>query len=370
MSKGQAGSSRDIELLGVLASGDSSRFEQLVARLQYEARQIVGAVLDEKHVDEAVSKAVDKAKDWLVSDAPFKVNHPSGYAKRLARNAVIDFARTCRGEALSEKEEKEIGTWIEGDWDAEDGRMGWSAIKAPETSSKAPTFKEYGFYIEHPWLVVLLRLPTCESWQDQLTIYNYLCNKLVGTGNRATSKLEYKTLKSQQDERWKRYKLITALIEGIEGFREQEVVKRFLWGLAVTDIAKVLDVSKPYVSKVVHKWLGLWGWDRLQVEKARALLLTHSLARAYISFGRKGPTGHLRRDEALGVELYNRVLTAPETKAYFANLKESEALGLLRACQSCHFYWYEKIENLYRDELDFMEAETEEEDGNGDWDDS
>jgi hypothetical protein len=371
ISKGQG----DIELLGALAGNDSSRFSRVIARLEGEARQIANELLDGENIEEAVSKARDKVIDWMRSDAAFRVNHPMAYARKLVHNAVIDYARTNKERAIPEDQIKEDLAWIDegmgyfgGDEEANEPTMkgGWHGVEVSQDHVgrdilKLPTIH----YPEHRWLRALQssNLARCADW--------------FFVGRR----------RNDINKRWAQYKLIMALIENIPGLREQHIMKHFLWGYRATDIAREYEVNKAYVSKVVNKWLRSWGWDKVQVERNRIVLLTHYLATLLTGYyktkaktyrklnrelndrmealvRRKWDTGRLTKEEdqeidrlleechtkarlehieeerTLCDELYHKVTKATETKACFSDLQESDSLGLLEICSTCYQYWY------------------------------
>lgn len=343
ISKGQ----RDIELLGVLTSNDSSRFNRVIARLQSEARQIASELLGRENIEEAVSKARDKVIDWMRSDAPFKVSHPMAYATILVRNAVIDYSRTTKERAIPEDQIKEDLAWIDGgmgyfgedeESNGQAGTGGWHGVKVSpgvlgQDMLKLPAIH----YPEHGWLRALRpeNLGRCGDWF------------LAGNSF------------SDVDKRWSQYKLIMALIENIPSLREQQIMKHFLWGYRTTDIAKELDISKAYISKVVTNWLKSWGWDKLQVARYRIILLTHCLAITYSKVAamidqkkqqlEKRKVYEDKRAEkvaALEYMLFRNIIKATETKAYFSDLEESDKLGLLWACETCNHLWYAP-ENLW-----------------------
>lgn len=331
ISKGQ----RDIELLGALTGNDSSQFNRVIARLEREARQIASGVLGRGDIEEAVSKAREKVIDWMKSDAPFKVRHPMAYATTLVRNAVIDYSRTTKERAIPEDQIKEDLAWIdegkgyfgEDEEDNEQAGAGvWHGVKVSpgvlgQDMLKLPAIH----YPEHVWLRALQpsNLARCADWF------------FAGYS------------KNDVDKRWSQYKLIMALIENIPSLREQQIMKHFLWGYRTTDIAKELDVSKAYISKVVTNWLKSWGWDKLQVARYRIILLTHCLATTYSKVAaridQKKQQLEKRKvyeDKRLEDMLFRNIIKATETKAYFSDLQESDNLGLLEVCSHCHYYWY------------------------------
>lgn len=324
-------SEKDIQLLSVLASGAAVKFKAIVEELTEEANSTANSL---NAPPDAVEKAIGKAIDWLGGTEPFRVNSPRSYAKRLVRNAIIDYGRTHKEEMVSEEEIKGELAWIdesmryfgEDEDSNEQARdSSWHGVKVGRNVMgrdflKLPTIH----YPEHGWLRALRpeNLARCADWF------------FVGRS------------KNDCDKRWSQYKLTMALIENIPSLREQQIIKYFLWGYSTTGIAKELDVSKAYVSKVITKWLKSWGWDKLQVDRNRIILLTHYLATTYSKVSKVKVRIDLAVSRGCADEreladmLYRNVTKATETKAYFSDLRESDSLGLLAACDECNGYWY------------------------------
>lgn len=394
----------DIELLAALINKDTAKFNQIIDRLRKEATEMAMVILDRQDVEDATSQAVDKAIDWLKGNAPHKVFHPWAYVKKFVHNAIVDYGRTYEGEALSEEDVKDIITWVEGgSWD-EEGRdrrseegLGWRAVKVKRTRqiSVAKAWErqlaEIGIEVHHPhpWLAMVDDLISRQGWLTYPgRAYEYLENKFRGTGIRIRGKQVILLLKNEQDKRWQQQKFLMALIDGIPGLREQEIMKYFLWGYRVTDIAARLDVTKAYISKVVGKWLGAWGWDKHQILKARLILLTHNLAKAYSFWYRKAkkearrqylilykrwqqygeydPKSSFAKDRLEEIlarmmatgpdetpymceELYNKVIVSVETRSFFSDLKREDAVDLFDTCRLCYEWWYLNLAERYRE---------------------
>jgi hypothetical protein len=398
MSKGW----KDIELLAALTSNNSPKFNQLIDRLREEARGL-SEILGNGEED-AVSQAIDKAVDWLRSDEPFKVNHPMPYVKRLIHNSIIDYGRTRKEQAVSDDEIQEELAWIGeevGDLD-EVETTGWHGTKSNEKQVVLATE-----YPEHLWLRILDNLRLYEGWQTQPIMSAYLFDKFRGKGIRITDSLERKVLKSQQDERWRQYKLTMAYINSISSLREQEILKHYLWRYSVTDLAQKLNATKPYISKVVTKWMRLWGWDKPKRDKIRIILLTYHLgiiyrkwetslgsrvadyskqwkedcnkreiedARRIIEKMKQLSSISAEQQELMEImtrivepgerenaenrlttidsEEFRKIIGAlsievkktPQTSCYFSDLKDIDNLGLREICSRCYYYWYGKIE--------------------------
>lgn len=389
---------RDIDLLAALINNDAAKFNQIIDRLRKEARDMAMAILDSQDVEDATLQAVDKALDWLRGSGPFHVYHPAAYVKRLVHNEVVDYGKAHKGQALSEEDVKDIITWVEGDsWDEEerDRRseegLGWRAVKVKQTrqisvaKARELQLARAGIEVQHPhpWLRKVDGLVGRQGWITYTWLaHQYLENKFRGTGIKVRDKQVNLLLKSEQDKRWQQYKFVMALIDAIPGLREQEIMNYFLWGYRVMDIATRLDVTKAYISKVVGKWLGTWGWDELQIQKARFILLTHNLAKAYSfwyrkakkearrqylirygeydsksSFDKDGLEGILARMMATGPdetpymceEFYNKVIVSVETRSYFSDLKKEDAVDLFGTCQLCYEWWYLNLAERYRE---------------------
>jgi uncharacterized protein YdaT len=348
-------SMRDIELLGVLSSNDSSQFNRIIARLKCEAKQIANEI-DGLNVEEAVSIALDKAIDWLKSDTPSEVNHPVSYAIKLVHNAVIDYGKTNIEKAMPEDQIKRDLAWI-------DETMGYFGEDENDEvdDKRAGTGVWHGIKVRrHVLGQDILKLPVIYSpehgWLRALRPENlYRCADWFFAGGRETDR----------SKRWGKYKLIMALIDNIPSLSEQETVKCYLWGYRITDIAREFDVSKAYISKVITKWMESWGWDKEQRDRARIILLIKFLAYSFLQVAeelyrnkqsRYLPLRHLTTREAVewicrdrnwagcfneaADILYQKIIKAPQTRAYFSNLQKSDNIGLLEACRICCWYWY------------------------------
>ncbi len=338
-------SQKDIELLAVLTSHDSARFNRIIDRLRKYAYGIAKPMgIDDEG---AIEQAIQKAADWLGSTAPFKVNHPWAYIKMLVHNAVVDYGRTSKEEVIPQNQIKEDLAWIdegmgyfsEGEeGDVQTTTRGWHGVKVNQKYLGRDFLKLPAIhYPEHPWLRALCFLGKCVGWllPCSWSAKDYLFNKFRGTGARVKPGMVSRLLKSERDKRWQRYKCIVALINGIPGLREQEIIRYYFYGFSVTNIAVEFSVTKPYVSKVIRKWLSSWGWDKLQVERDRIILLTHYLATACSKV-----EARIDRKKQQPVDiLYRNIIKAPETKAYFSDLRESDSLALLEVCYTCQGYW-------------------------------
>jgi len=377
----------DIDLLAALVNKDDAKFNQVIDRLRKEATDMARTILDSQDVDEATSQAVDKAIDWLKGNEPFRVSHPSAYVKRIVHNAIVDYGKTHEGKPLSDKDKKEIVIWVEGGaWDEDEEeqdvgsgeKLGWQAVKVKKTRqiSVAKAWErqlaEIGIktHHPHPWLAKINNLISRREWLTYLGwAYQHLRTEFQGTGIKITDKQAILLLKSEQDKRWQQYKLYMALIDGIPSLRDQEVMKYFLWGYRVTDIATRLDVKEPAISKVVGKWLENWGWNKAQTQKVKIILLTYNLAKVYASYYKKASTEARRQclaqygfepddDWSMGVEviltqmmpeIHNKVIRSPETRTYFFNLKkdEDDTGDLSGTCSLCYEWWYVNPEKRY-----------------------
>lgn len=329
----------DLELLGVLTSDDTSRLERLTAILEREARQTAKVLLGGENREEAVSQAVDKAVDWLRSNAPHTKTHPWAYVKKLTRNSVIDYFRTNKAKIIPADRIKKDLAWIDegmgyftiddkGTKDADPlEESGWHGIKIkPSILGKdIPKLTEFD-YPKHPMLRALRyeNLGKCGGWflPHGEWAYGHL------RGLRISRETINRLLKNEQDTRWVWYKITMDLIDNILSPREQEIMRYYLWGNKIKNMVKEWNIDKGYIKRVISRWLGGWGWDKTQRDKVRVILLTQYLANISVSI----------RDKD---KLYNKVINAPQTRAYFFDLEKTDSDGLLQVCSLCHQYWYE-----------------------------
>lgn len=341
---GSTDSKRDVELLGALINRDSVKFQRIIGELKREASQIALGLFDGDNIkiDEAVSQAIDKVSDWMSTDAIFNVSYPFAYAKKMVYRAVIDYDRAHKHEkAISNhklrkelaKIDEAFGYWGESEEDAAEGTGTWYGVKVHD---RGKYVKLDVSYPEHPLLMAL-----SFDWKNWLFSDHS---------------------KTARDRRWAKYKLIMALVGNIPSLPEQQIVNHYLRGYRQTDIVKELDDDKSYISRVVNKWLrDWWGWDKLQLGRSRVILLTNYLATIYkhmklteeelkdleIQAEEKFPNSFNPRwhrefleEQKLGTKLFPKVTGAPETKAYFGDLKESDSLGLAVQCARFFNLWY------------------------------
>lgn len=339
----KTGSEKDRHLLGALANRDSGQFQRIIEELKKEARQVAFGLFDRDNIkiDEAVSQAIDKVSDWMSTDAIFGVSYPFAYAKKMVRMEVIDYSRTHKHEKAMPNHEirKELaeideafGYWGESEEDVAEGTGTWHGVKV---HGRGKYVKLDVFYPEHPWL--------------RAFSFHWVGWFFVGHS------------KDDRNRRWAKYKLIKALIENIPSLVQHEIIEYLLRGYRQTDIERKLDVDKSYISRVVNKWLGVWGWDKLQLGRSRVILLTNYLATICrrmklteeelkdlrIQAEEKFPERFAARryqelleEQKLGAKLYAKVTVAHETKAYFGDLKESDSWGLSVLCARFFGLWY------------------------------
>jgi len=269
MDKGQ----RDMQLLAVLASNDSARWQRQIARVEKEARDTAARLLTDSSTDDAITQAVSKAVDWLGTKRPFKVEHPAAYLSSVIRNSIRDYARTRKEEAMPDDEISPKLAWIdegmgyfgqEQEKDSDTGTGGWHGIRV--RVKQVAAVREYP---EHPYLSLLCSLRGYDGWHTESAEINRFSDQRWAKRVRWTEQLEERALKKIRDRRWAKYKLTMSLINDIPGQREREIIKHYLWGYSVTESARKLYVSKPYVSKVVNRWMKAWGWDKRKRDETR-----------------------------------------------------------------------------------------------------
>ena len=88
--------------------------------------------------------------------------------------------------------------------------------------------------------------------------------------------------KEYRDRLWAKYNLIMGLVNDIPSQSEKRVILHYLWGFKPVEISRELDVTKPYISRILSgKWLKMWGWKTQMFTRQRLILLTHYLADWY-----------------------------------------------------------------------------------------
>ena len=351
-------SRRDVELLAALTNRDSAKFQRIISKLRGEAGCVASELADEQNVEDVVSEAIDKAIDWLKSDAVFQVSSPYRYARKIVRNKVIDYCRTSRVKSIADDDIAKDLAWLDESmgYFGEDEKSGesitaWHGFRLKSISRGKTTVPTYP---EHRWLRAL-------------------------QPSRYTDWFFVDTSRNARDKRWTHYKLIMALIENIPSLSEQRIIKHFLFGYRVTDIARQLSIDKSYASRVITKWLGSWGWDKAEVERNRIVLLTRYLAATLKRYYKPGPKEYPELKDRMGVlwrkrrltkeeeeeldrltrelrarakleeqederrlcdKLYQNITKASETKVYLEDMQESDSLGLYRVCCDCVRLWY------------------------------
>jgi len=295
---------RDIRLLAALTNKDNSEFQRIIENLEIEARGFANAILNPVDAEEAVEKAINKATDWLQTDEPFTKHHLMAHIKKLINNAIIDYVRTNKVVALPEHDirgelaliDERLGYF--GDDEAPNEPTGWHGVKIAEPARAKTVVIEP--YSRNHWLNIIFSLTGFQSWLLPYSTDLYwpsVNQKLVKIKSKDTDRM----YNSAKKRRWAQYELIMALVEAIPGMREQQIFLLYLRGYNQKQIGSDFAVSKPYISKVVNRWLKSWGWDNHQTDNARIIILTHALACIYST--------HLRAVEKIRKQEEQRRLT-------------------------------------------------------------
>jgi len=281
----------DKEVLKALT--DYPHFRRFISKVETCARQkAFGLGVNE----DAALDAVDKVEDWLMKKE--KVDHPASYVDAIIHNALIDYGRAHKSADdiingdLAKMGVSEIG--LHGDED--EGRpIGWHAIRISEKTPK--NIREEGLMALRK-LDDLLRNPT--------HVLGLLERRDCGEVKQA-------------------HKLLLKQLGNIPGAEQRRVMEYYLRGYRQRDIVNQLNKKKEYISRIVNKWLRIWGWSGVDVERARAILLTRQLAELYLEL-------HSQRD--LPEKLYQEITCGFKTKAYFHALPKSAKEDLVELCDS------------------------------------
>jgi len=254
-------------------------------------------------------------------------------------------------------------------------------------------------YPQHPWLRYLEYLEYYLGWLTKDQAYKYLKDKrklIIDTAKDTmiprTNKQVVRLLRQERDKRWQQYKVVMALLDSIPNVMQQEIMQHYLWGFSGADISKKLTITEPYISKVTKNWLNTWGWDKAQIQRVRFMLLTHNLAKIFSSIskdefnkvergiGAKITAENIKehawlvshieeitpdpRDQKEILEewepsgwhdyylalknaeknimdrIFLKVKESPQTRSYFSDMKDSDAISLIENCAQCYWYWY------------------------------
>lgn len=288
---------RDIELLAA-ASGNQAKFTQIGDALKRYASSIALSLFSDPVIrDDAIEHARVKVTEWLGTEMVMHVDHPWQYARKIVANSLFDSAKTRKleGNTLDTKlrdgatVQQEMA-WIdegfaklddEGDGQDKEPGSGWRVFQIIDESYITVDPERWR---PHKWVMGLEQLSKFQWWWG----YGQWLEKFEGEYKvkcqsfRNASMEARKKVKEYNGKLWNKYDLITALVDSISGLSEKRVVQYFLWGFKPVDIARELNVSKPYISKVLsQKWLKLWGWDEPAIYQARLILFTHYLANQY-----------------------------------------------------------------------------------------
>lgn len=338
-------------LLEILNSGDSERFAQVINQYSEYARSIASGLFDDDaQINQVAENAINKVTDWINSRAYLNIKSIDGYIRKIIRNSVIDQSRVIKEKyiPITKKIIDEDMVWLDEAFakfeDEEDVEPhGWRILQVKTKGEVLPERE----YPEHPVLKYLLQLLQYRLWWDTRALGNHIkitCPHLRRSIYERWVNHEYNQLKAK---RWAIYKDTLNLLSNISSMSEALICQRYLWGLRQTDIAKELDVTKPYVSKVINKWLDLWQWDRNEERKRQIVLLTNHIAYFYYRLidRRQRLRIRFKKHQAL----YNIVITNPKTRSYFHDLKESDIPELAEICEEYYLCWFasHKLVNFY-----------------------
>ena len=360
---------RDVELLLAVKSDDTVKYQRLWDRLTQYADSVASALFSSPTLrDDAVEKAMDKAGDWLKSDGILYRDRPWAYVRKIVSNSLIDSGRTRKLEEVDitstrDTIDKQILSWtddgirkvfVKADDDVEDGDRGsgWQVFQI--ISEGKPLKKDDDSYHPHTWIETLNELFKYQWWWGIVAWER----KVESERKRAMDSLRgaFKEAHSHYDERtnklWGNYHLIMALIDNIQRPSEGRIMKTYLEGFKQVEISRNLNVSKPFVSKVVNNYLKQWEWGDSDIYTAKLILLTQYLAVLYRNFcndlnkalkeywAGHSVTNRLDIQSYHKEKLYKKVVNSTETKAYLGDLEKGDMGVLMDTCNRLYGRWY------------------------------
>ena len=292
--------SKDKEVLEALV--DYSHFSRFIKEVETYARKKAFA-LDVS--EDAVFDAVNKVTDWLMKGV--KVDHPASYINAIIHNALVDYGKADKStDDTSPGDLAMINGGDSGFYGKEDegGCAGWHVIEIDEKPPKK--VKKEG----------AVKIPKFgESLAGFLSVLELLERYAPNEVRQA-------------------YKQLTQQFNGIPSSGQKRIMEYYLLGYRQIDIVDELDKSTAYVSRIVNKWLRIWGWSKKDVERGKVIILTHHIDELY-----RG----LQHERNLPQRLYDEVTSNLETKAYFHALAESESENLVELCKRLEKYYAPKV---------------------------
>lgn len=153
------------------------------------------------------------------------------------------------------------------------------------------------------------------------------------------------------EQKWDLFNLVMALLDSISSDSEKRVIQHLLWGYKPVELAKKLNVSKPYVSRVTNKWLDEWKWNDEDIYKARILLLTNYISMQYYQqtltipkYNGKHPYNYLQDTLAIQakVDFCKYVINSTHTNAYFSDLNIADSEAFCSICTRFLSVWMER----------------------------
>lgn len=292
---------KDREVLEALT--DYPHFTQFIKKVEAYARKKAFA-LDVSQ--DAALYAVDKVTDWLMKGD--KVDHPASYVNAIMRYALIDYGRTNKPTYDVTQRDLVNIVGMENRLLAdenEDRPTGWYAIKVNEK-------------------------PLKNIKKGSLSTMSFFGEQVLDSLYALDISAEDEPNKMRQG-----YTQLAKQLNSIPGREEKRIMEYYLRGYRQREIVSQLDKKKEYVSRIIHKWLKIWGWGEMDVERSKLILLTHQLADLY----RKLP-----HEQDFSQRLYHEVTSSFETKAYCSSLPESEREDLVKLCDRWVYDYAPKIE--------------------------
>jgi hypothetical protein len=384
------GSAQDRWLLDIVANWDADKSRPLLEKLQKRAESTARGKFHKKYFQDAADHAFNKAVDWLMSGAPSRVSFPPGpwnYLLAIITNDIKDYLKkypapppvedsdlyiihTKKDERIQDAMDK-YGLW-EGGTDhtisaRERGKISLREAQRRQvaqymglkTWDKPPAVVAhiYGLLETKGWFLYTPEVR--DNYRERLReTGEYLIEAELEEAVKNPPPSTIEALKKERRDRWREYNRITDLLEGIATApQEQRVMRLLISGHKRVNIARLLDVTKSYISNVTKERKGAWGWDEAQIAKSRIYMLTHYLATCYLDCVEEPTRDNIQRFiEQRGVlslrdefpnmcsRLYNKVIKAEEMKPHFPDLRQSQGHYLLHACALCYEWWYAKLD--------------------------
>ena len=396
-------SNRDLELLLAVTSGDSVKYQWQLEKLTQYADSLALTMFPSPALQhDAVEKAMNDVEDWLNPSDILKADHPWAFAKKTIYYSLIDSTRTQKLEevditSVRDTIDKQILRWTDDeirkefvkaadDVEADDYGSGWREFQI--ISEGQPRRTDDDSYHPHRNIEALWALFQYKWWWSlRKWEQNIKSNRRKAMQSLKWAYEEANLRYAEYTRKlWSNYNLITARINNIQRPSESRIMRAFLAGLKQVEISRDMNVSKPFVSRVVNNYIKEWEWGDSDIYKARLILLTQHLAVLYRNFSNdlekavkkywagkpvmerytiSPPAGaelfggksiiapfppDLKTRERKELShigayheeknLFSKVVNSIGTKAYFSDLEKGDMIALNDTCDLFYRRWY------------------------------